>query len=438
VKPCLAPLVAFEILAFEMAFVPALMLLGAGCSSQSVETGISNRPATMAAEKRVAQAAVHPAATHTAAATSQGHRPVRPIPEVIAKAKPFRMSPPSTAKALATKSQASEMNRDPGSRIATAGAAMPRPASPRPTTGPDIAGINRMLRSYLQAFNRHDPAALAAHWSAAGENVNIDSGETTAGREAVREVFTALFEQDADATIDIDVASIRALRDDVAIVDGVSRISFTDAPPSSSRFSAVLVREHGTWVLDTVRESHAAPHEVEAASIQQPSRPIDELSWLVGSWEDVSEGVTASTNCFWSPNKAFLIRTHLVSSDAVQEHRPMPGDSRIPGLLPAGTAGSREIKEITEIIGWDPNREQIRSWLFSSDARFAEGSWSRQGDAWTVRLEDAGGDCHCTLTRTGLDAMTCQCDDERFADRAPPSCDSVRTAVAGVDAIPRP
>jgi uncharacterized protein (TIGR02246 family) len=424
-----------------MAFLPALVLLGAGCSSRPVETGMSNRPATIAAKTRVASSDTYPASTPSAPAPAQGHRPVRPIPEVIARAKPFRMSPASTATALAQPAGSSV-----ASQVATASAVMPQPASPqatspqatspRLTSSPDIAGINRMMRSYLQAFNRHDPAALAAHWSAAGENVNIDSGETTAGREAVQEVFSALFEQDADATIDIDVASIRALRDDVAIVDGVSRISFTDAPPSSSRFSAVLVREAGTWVLDTVRESNAHVEHAEAASIPQaPARPLDELAWLVGSWEDVSEGVTASTHCFWSANKAFLIRTHAVVSDAVPEQRPLPGDSRIPGLLPAGTTGWREI---TEIIGWDPDRGQIRSWLFSSDARFAEGSWSRDGNGWTLQLEDAGGDCRCTLTRVGLDEMTCRCDNDRFADIAPPACDSVRTARAGLDDAPRP
>jgi len=420
VKRLLAHLVALVL----VAFVPAFLLLMAGCSSRSVETGMSSRPVTMAVETPTTGAA-----KQSAAAPSHGHRPFRPIPEVIAKAKPFRMSPTSTAKALPQPTRNSI-----ASGVATASAVVPQPTPSRPTTGPDVAGINRMMRSYLQAFNRHDPAALAAHWSKTGENVDIDSGETTAGREAVRQVFAALFEQDADATIDIDVASIRSLRDDVAVVDGVSRISFTDAPPSSSRFSAVLVREDGTWVLDTVRESNAASQHDESASIQQPpARPLDELTWLVGSWEDVSEGVTASTHCFWSTNKAFLIRTHAVSSDAVQEQRPLPGDSRIPGLLPAGATGSREI---TEIIGWDPDRGQIRSWLFTSDGRFAEGSWSREGDAWTLRLEDASGDCLCTLTRVGPDEMTCRCDSDRFADIAPPACDSVRTARAG-EAAPR-
>ena len=413
------------------AFVSACLLLLvsllpiAGCSSRPVETGISNRPAKASSQMPVVAATEQPIRT-----SAPGHRPVRPIPEVIAKAKPFRMSPPSTAKALPKPSYAGDF------RVAPASAVMPQPTSSRPTTGPDIAGINHTMRSYLQAFNRHDPAALAAHWSTKGENVDLDSGETTAGREAVREVFAALFEEDAGATIDIDVASIRSLRDDVAVVDGVSRISFTDAPPSSSRFSAVLVRENGTWVLDTVRESTASSQPADTEPVRQaPARPIDELAWLVGSWEDVSDGVTASTHCFWSTNKAFLIRTHVVSADAVQEQRPLPGDSRIPGLLPAGTAGSREI---TEIIGWDPDRGQLRSWLFTSDGRFAEGSWARHGDAWTLRLEDAAGDCLCTLTRMGPDEMTCRCDSDRFADILPPACDSVRTARAGLDATPRP
>ena len=406
-----------------MASVPACLVLSVcllqtvACSSRPVETGMSNRPVKVAAETPVAAVA-----GQRAAATSQAHRPVRPIPEVIAKAKPFRMSPQAAARAIPRPAHDSI-----AAGVATASAVMPSPTASRVTTAQDIAGINRVMRSYLEAFNRHDPAALASHWSATGENVDLDSGETTAGRDAVHEVFAALFEQDAGATIDIDVAAIRPLRDDVAVVDGVSRISFTDAPPSSSRFSAVLVRENGNWVLDTVRESTASHPSTAEAVGQAPARPLDAMAWLVGSWEDVSEGVTASTHCFWSTNRAFLIRTHVVSSEAVQEQRPLPGDSRIPGLLSANAAGSREI---TEIIGWDPDRGQIRSWLFTSDGRFAEGAWSRDGNAWTLRLENAAGDCHCTLTCVGPDEMSCRCDSDQFADVVPPACDFVRTARA--------
>jgi uncharacterized protein (TIGR02246 family) len=419
------------------AIAPALALLAlAGCSSRPVETGLSTtreRP--------------------LAATPSRSTGSSRPIPEVIARAKRFRM--PSAAE---TTRRAGQPHASPasaptivrtgaiaGGATASAGAtratplqatvplqaavplaALP-PAAVRPglldrACGPDEEGIRETMRSYLQAFNRHDPAALAAHWSDVGENVDLDSGETTSGREAVRDVFAALFEEDAGASIDIELTSIRPVANDVAVVDGVSRISFTDAPASSSRFAAVMVRRDGGWVIDTVRESAAGRESVA-------SRPLDELAWLVGQWEDAGEGVTASTQCFWSANRAFLVRSHIVSADAVQEQRPLPGDARIPGLLPAGPAGKREI---TEIVGWDPDRGQIRSWYFTSAGRFAEGTWSRDGETWTVRLEGPAfgdaADATCTLSRMGDDELSVRCGGQTVAEFLPPACDFLRTA----------
>lgn len=373
-------------------------LLAAGCSSRPVETGLSQRPAV---------------ADGTAQTSAPARRATGPIPEVIAKAKPFR---------LATAVPASADTAQP----------QPPARSPRRVTPPtgvssrDTAGIRDLIASYLRAFNQHDPAALAAHWSEAGENVDLDSGATTSGREAVRQVFATLFEADAGATIDIDLHSIRQLRDDVAVVDGVSRIAFTDASPSASRFSAVVVRQDGGWVLDSVRESSVPVEQPSGASA---GRPLEALDWLVGAWEDASEGVTASIQCGWSPNKAFLVRHHLITNDPAPAARPQPGDARIPGLLPA--AGSVASRELTEIIGWDEGRREIRSWLFSSDGRSAAGSWSQEGRTWTVRFETGdGSDCLHSLTLAGPDELTCSASSDRLDDLLPPACDYLRTARA--------
>jgi uncharacterized protein (TIGR02246 family) len=397
-------------------------LLAAGCSSRAVETSHTPRPP----------------ATVTAANHSRSGAPARratgPIPEVITKAKPFRL-----AAALPTQAASDRpgvpalMNRpvaaDHGARAATAG-----------VSSRDTAGIRNLITSYLKAFNRHDPAALAAHWSEAGENVDLDSGVTTAGREAVQQVFATLFEEDAGATIDIDLQAIRQLRDDVAVVDGVSRISFTDAPPSASRFSAVVVRSNGGWMLDSVRESTVP---VEQLATPRSARPLDALAWLLGSWEDASEGVTASIRCGWSPNKAFLVRHHLITTDPAPTARPQPGDTRIPGLLPA--AGNVASRELTEIIGWDESRREIRSWFFSSDGRSAQGSWSREGQTWTVRCDtDAGEDRLYTLAPAGPDELTCVSSSTvssstRLSDLLPPACDYLRTARmadSGSDDVP--
>jgi len=422
--------VRFPLIVVPVLTIPVLLaVLGAGCSSRTVDTGASARAAgvpvaTARAPSRGPATVSRPVTDpSTAGQNGAAHRPTRPIPEVIAKARRFRLTDADDATPQTLRTSAvEEVVSPPSSGEAVRGFRAPRTIEHAVGgRGPDVAGIGSMMRSYLQAFNRHDAAALAAHWSPTGENLDLDSGESTNGRDAVHEVFSSLFEEDAGATIDIDVTSIRPLRDDVAVVDGVSRITFTDGTPSSSRFSAVVVRQGGTWMLDTVRESSTP---LQAAS----SHPLDELAWLLGSWEDVSDGVTASTHGSWAANRSFLVRTHVVTGGASAAPRPLPGDGGIPDLLPAGAGGSREI---TEIIGWDPDRREIRSWVFTSAGRVAEGSWSRDGDAWTVRLEcGTAGDGVFTLTRRGADELSCRTSSHALGDVMPPACDYVRTARA--------
>lgn len=331
------------------------------------------------------------------------------VPVVIADPRPYRDS----ARAVA------------GSRQE------PRRLVPALPTRPDAAaaassaaagGIRDMLTSYLRSFNRHDSSALVAHWSASGESVDLDSGEVTAGREAVREVFAALFAEDHEATIDIDVQSIRTVRADVAVVDGTSRITFGDGDRAGSRFSAVVVRQDDRWLLESVRES-----AITAAA--DPVRPLDQLAWLVGTWEDVGPGMTATTRCFWSAGQAFLIRTHAVEADRTAEPRPEAGDGRIPGLLPAADVADREV---TEIIGWDPESQSLRSWIFTSAGRFAEGVWERDGDAWKVRIEGRGADtgraCGGTVVRVGADEVSFRGETSGLAAALVPVCDFVRIA----------
>jgi uncharacterized protein (TIGR02246 family) len=395
---------------FGLVVLPAVV---AGCNSRAIEQGRVEVPVR-------------------ATASADPSQPMlRTIPDVITKPKPFRL-PDAIGPTMSL--EPATMAPRGGIALAAAERAAPAPATlDFPPGRPAVEEVAAMLGEYLRAFNRHDPAALAAHWSEAGENVDLDTGETTRGREAVAEVFATLFQEDAGATIDIDVESIRPIRDDVALVDGVSRIGFSDgaspAAPSGSRFSAVVVKEQGRWMLASVREaSLAAP-----APLAEPARnPLDALAWLVGSWEDVGEGVTAGTQCFWSAGRAFLVRSHVVTFDAGAAVRTVAGDDSIPGLLPPGAPGQREI---TEIIGWDADRRSLRSWLFSSDGRFAEATWTPEGKGWRVRLEGQGADAAATgsvfIERAGADEVSIRCDDDGLADVMPPACDFVRTARLG-------
>ena len=384
----------------------------------------------VAPPSRLGTLPVEPELLTTTAA--EPHHRVGAVPEVIARPKPFRLAD-VTAKALTSPEPATM-----ASRISAAGspAAIRRVAAAEPVSEPStlpaavraaeppsprVAEIRDMLAGYLRAFNRHDAAAAAAHWAATAENVNLDTGAVTRGREAVQEVFAALFESDGEAAIDIDVDAIRPLRDDVAVIDGISRVSYSDGDVAGSRFSAVVIREADQWRLASVRETATA---VEPRSV----RPLDHLAWLVGSWEDVGDGVIASSQAAWSADRGFLVRTHVATPDDHPAARPAAGDTSIPGLLPA--AGGR--RELTEIIGWDPEREVIRSWIFSADGRFAEGIWSQGADGWTVRIQglgrDTGRTATCTLSPAGSDGLVVRCEGEGLEGLLPPACGYARTA----------
>jgi uncharacterized protein (TIGR02246 family) len=287
---------------------------------------------------------------------------------------------------------------------------------------PLVAEIRDMLHRYVRAFNHHDAAAVAAHWTADGESRNLDSGEVTAGREAVRAVFSDLFETDDQGTLGIDVSSIRPVRADVAIVDGLAQVGSSSGLGVMNRFSAVVVQEEGQWLFQSIREA-------AAQAVTSPVRPLDELAWLVGFWEDDGDGVTAGTQCDWTSGKGFLMRSHVISPDSASAQLPRAGDERVPGLLPVEPAAAGEL---TEIIGWDSEREAIRSWIFTADGRFAEGTWERDGAGWVVVIEgrgaDAGRQARCTLLPDGPNGLVMQCAGERLEGLVPPTCSFTRTA----------
>jgi uncharacterized protein (TIGR02246 family) len=415
------------------AVVPCVLAL-AGCSSAVDPRSVGGRMPAAEPELVTATTSANPASD------DQRQRTIRPVPEVVSKPRPFRLpapivaSPTGVSPTAASASPAVVPGAAPGLvDVGRDAGPLTAAASPEPPRAPAPAEreIRDMLRGYLRAFNQHDAAALAAHWSPAGESVDLDSGEVTSGRDAVRDVFAALFSEDDAATIDIDVTSIRQVRDDVAVVDGVTRVDFTDGLPAGSRFSAVVVREGGRWLLDSVREA-AQPQAVRAAG-----RPLDDLAWLAGAWEDSGPGVTAGTQCFWSAGRAFLVRTHSVKPDAAAEPRARAAVAGAPALLPPGDASAREL---TEIIGWDADRRAIRSWLFTSAGRFAEATWTRAADgrSWTVRVEGRGRDegtaCTCTVAADGADGLVMTCDSDALAGLLPPACGFVRTARLGAPA----
>jgi uncharacterized protein (TIGR02246 family) len=222
----------------------------------------------------------------------------------------------------------------------------------------DVAAIRAGVKSYVEAYNRGDAKAVAEHWSDAGQWVSPD-GEKFTGKEAIAKALGQMFEDRQGVTISVDDPEIRLITDDVAVEEGTVHVASPDGPPSSSTYQAIHVKKNGKWKLNSVRET-------EVVELPAPSGALQDLAWLVGEWGDADGGSTAKVA--WTKNKTFLTYSFKVATDE--------GDDL----------------EGTQVIGWDPVNETIRSWMFDSDGGFGEGIWSRRDNTWVVKFQQTLAD----------------------------------------------
>jgi hypothetical protein len=101
----------------------------------------------------------------------------------------------------------------------------------------------------------------------------------------------------------------------------------------------------------------------------------------------------------------------------------------------------------TQIIGWDPDAKQIRSWAFNSDGSFGEGSWSQNGAEWILRKTETLADGRLAsgtqvITQVDGDTITVQTIAKEVDGAPEPTTDPVtmkRVAeTADAAAVPAP
>ena len=220
---------------------------------------------------------------------------------------------------------------------------------------PDELAIRQAVQSYTDAFNRHDAQAVAQHWSATGEFV-MPSGSTLQGRQQIAEEFAAYFAETPSVRVEVAEPVLEFLSPNVAVETGSAVVLNPEEDPVSSEYVAIHMRTSEGWKMDSVRE-------VEAAETTSHNEHLQELDWMVGSWVDESEteGIRIETVCRWTKNHSFLTRSFKVL---------------VEGRVDA---------EGTQVIGWDPRNETVRSWAFTAEGGFGVGAWSRDGDRWSIR-----------------------------------------------------
>ncbi|TWU30359.1 YybH family protein [Bythopirellula polymerisocia] len=217
----------------------------------------------------------------------------------------------------------------------------------------DKAAIEKSVASYVAAFNAHDSAALAAHWSPEAVYTNPRTGDQLFGQEAIKQEFDALLAEAKDAKLDVAVTSIDFVSPQVAVENGVATVTGSKGEAEVTSYQAVHIKQGGKWLLDRVSEE-----EVVATSSHYDQ--LKDLEWMIGTWLDADGENQIETTCQWTRNNNFMLRAFKVS---VEDQIDTSG---------------------LQLIGWDPAQGKIRSWAFDSNGGFAEGTWTRKKDRWLI------------------------------------------------------
>lgn len=216
------------------------------------------------------------------------------------------------------------------------------------------AAVEKCIASYVAAFNSGDAKALSAHWTEQGEYLT-PAGEKWQGQKQLSESFTAYFAQTKNAKLEIVNTKVEQQSPSVIVETGTARVLAPDQEPLETDYQATHVKTTAGWKIDSLKET--------AMPLAPPSNfeQLQELAWMVGQWGDAEENSRIETACRWTRNQIFLVQSFKVY---VEDRVDFEG---------------------TQIIGWDPQSQSIRSWTFDSDGGFGVGRWSSGEGRWSVQ-----------------------------------------------------
>ncbi len=206
---------------------------------------------------------------------------------------------------------------------------------------------------YVRDYNGANIKALVARFTEDAEVIEPD-GLRYQGRTLIEERLAETLAASPGAKMAIEVETVRTFGPDVAKEEGRTIITPANGGPATRlRYTALLVKRDGNWLLSSVRE--------EADPLVSPHDRLEVLAWMIGDWVDEGPESLVRVKCRWSDDGNFLIRSFTV------KHL------------------GKDVMSVAQRIGWDPAAKQIRSWEFDSEGGFGEGRWGGDGQRWVIK-----------------------------------------------------
>jgi uncharacterized protein (TIGR02246 family) len=275
-----------------------------------------------------------------------------------------------TACSLATISAAPD-------RPAPASASTPEEGNAPAPSSPDNRAVDDLIRKYEEAYNQGDAKAVASLFAEDVDYIDSDGVERK-GRDTIEQLLADDFQANPGAKLQVTIDEVSRLTPDVLVNEGLATVTPATGAAETTRFVATQVKKGDQWQIAQLVETASSPPTAYSQ--------LRALEWLVGTWQDQASDQSVETTIRWAGDNSFLTRTFKVKG-----------------------AGQDEI-DGWEIIGWDPDREEIRSWIFDSAGGFGESTWTNDGEHWLIQASDVLPDG----SRATAEHVLTKIDDQKF------------------------
>ncbi|WP_404309600.1 SgcJ/EcaC family oxidoreductase [Neorhodopirellula lusitana] len=233
----------------------------------------------------------------------------------------------------------------------------------------DETAIRTFVQQYAADFNAKNASELTQKWVSDGQYRDLSSGLVWTGRDEIAKQLEIVLSGAITPRLQVTIDAVRMIGESAARVEGTNTIELAVEDAASGmmdqfEFVALVVLEDGSWRFNNIDEraiGDAAQEDEAAVDRKDFTASLSQLAWLQGEWRDDIEGVNVTTSVRALPGGQFLLR---VFSREVEDAEPLVG---------------------FQVIGHDPNADQIRSWSFFGDGSFGEGEW-QVGDEETTAM----------------------------------------------------
>ncbi|MBL8796802.1 MAG: SgcJ/EcaC family oxidoreductase [Planctomycetia bacterium] len=221
-------------------------------------------------------------------------------------------------------------------------------------TADDEQAIRKAVEAYSAAFNKGDVPGVLAYWTVDADFVDED-GKLHKGREALTALFKSAAVDLKGHQLKLHTKSLRFLKPDVALEDGEAEMKGPDGETNANRYTAVWVKADGKWQIASARDLPSDASEVG-------QRKLRELDWLIGTWTHQDDKASVQVVGRWVLSRSYL---------------QLETTAKVKG----------EELAVSQMIGWDPVNQQLRTWFFDSRGGHGDGWWTRDGNTWSVELD---------------------------------------------------